>query len=190
MRAILTNFVPAPEEQAEQAAVVSAPEVRPQRRQSLEDLVATCVRDAFGDAATAAQLLQERIQSNRKALKELTQPLLADACFKAVSARIRANRPPEDDWSTDPDDALDTSGRLHALAQPILDSKLPNGKLIRDAFASDLREAADTYSGRAEVLQQRARWMRAIAAQLPRGMTVEMALDEAELTRLLSAIRS
>ena len=189
MRAILTS--PLPQNLSGHAQpLIRATRQSPQRDQALEDLVASCVRDAFGDAATAAQLLQDRIQSNRRALKELTQPLLADACFKAVSARIKANRPPEDDWNTDPDDTLDTSGRLHTLAQPILDSRLPSGKLIRDAFAPDLREAADTYSGRAEVLQHRARWMRAIAAQLPRGMTVEMALDEAELTRLLSAIRS
>lgn len=189
MRAILAS--PLPQNLSGHAQpLIRATRQSPQRDQALEDLVASCVRDAFGDAATAAQLLQDRIQGNRKAFKELTQPLLADACFKAVSARIRANRPPEDDWSTDPDDTLDTSGRLHALAQPILDSKLPNGKLIRDAFASDLREAADTYSGRAEVLQHRARWMRAIAAQLPRGLTVEMVFDETALSQVVTAFRS
>lgn len=94
MRAILTNFVPAPEEAAEVEALRIVPEAPARRPQSLEDLVATCVRDAFGDTATAAQLLQDRVQGNRRALKELTQPLLASACLQAVSARIRANRPP------------------------------------------------------------------------------------------------
>lgn len=187
MRAILTNFVPAPEERAEQAAVVSAPEVRPQRRQSLDDLVATCVRDAFGDAATAAQLLQDRVQSNRKAFKELTRPLIADACFKAVSARIKANRPPEDDWSVDEYQAPDTSHRLHALARSILDYRLPGGTLLRDAFVHEVREGAEKLHERAANAGRHARWLDAIAVRLPRHKTVADVLDESTLINLLNS---
>ena len=155
------------------------------RIQNLEQLVASCVRDAFGDAATAAQLLQERIQGNRQAFKELTQPLLANACLQAVSARIRANRPPEDDWSEDEYEEPDTSGRLHALANSLLDFRLPSGTILRDAFVNDVREGAAVYRERANKATKRASWLEAIAARMPRHRTVGDLLDEGALSQLL-----
>lgn len=181
MRAILTNFVPEPEESTQESV---APEASARRPQSLEDLVAACVRDAFGDPATAAQLLQERIHVNRKAFKELTQPLLASACLQAVSARIRANRPPEDDWSKDEYEETDTSDRLHALANSLLDFRLPNGTILRDAFVQDVREGAATYRERANKASKRAVWLEAIAARMPRHRTVSEILDEATIFRM------
>lgn len=185
MRAILTNFVPKHEETIQEPALVAAAEVHPRRPRSLEDLVAACVRDAFGDPATAAQLLQERIQGNRRAFKELTQPLLAGACLQAVSARIRANRPPEDDWSKDEYEEPDTSDRLHALATSLLDFRLPSGTILRDAFVHDVREGAAVYLERARRATKQARWLEAIAARMPRHRTVGDMMDEAALSQLL-----
>lgn len=185
MRAILTNFVPAPEEAAEVEALRIVPEAPARHPQSLEDLVATCVRDAFGDTATAAQLLQDRVQGNRRALKELTQPLLASACLQAVSARIRANRPPEDDWSKDEYEEPDTSHRLYALANSLLDFRLPSGTILRDAFVHDVREGAAVYRDRANKASKRASWLEAIAARMPRHRTVGDLMDEAALSQLL-----
>lgn len=184
MRAILTTFVPEPEESTQESALVAAPEAPARRPQSLEDLAAACVRDAFGDPATASQLLQERIQGNRKAFKELTQPLLAGACLQAVSARIRANRPPEDDWNKDEYEEPDTSGRLHALAESLLDFRLPNGTILRDAFVHDVREGAAVYRKRANKANKRASWLEAIAARMQRHRTVSEILDEATIFRM------
>lgn len=147
--------------------------------------MATCVRDAFGDTVTAAQLLQDRIQGNRKALQELTRPLLAGACLQAVSARIRANRPPEDDWSKDEYEEPDTSDRLHALANSLLDFRLPSGTILRDAFVHDVREAAAVYRERANKSVKRAQWLEAIAIRMPRHKTVGDLLDEGTLAELM-----
>lgn len=185
MRAILTNFVPAPEEAAEAEALRIVPEVHARRPQSLEDLVASCVRDAFGDPATAAQLLQERIHVNRKAFKELTQPLLAGACLQAVSARIRANRPPEDDWSKDEYEEPDTSERLFALAKSNLNYRLPNGIILRDAFVHDVRHGAEALRGREARAAKYAAWLEAIAGRMPKHRTVGEILDEPTLATLL-----
>lgn len=185
MRAILTNFVPEPEETIQEPAFVAPPEAHARRRQTLEDLVAACVRDAFGDTATAAQLLQDRVQGNRRALKELTQPLLASACLQAVSARIRANRPPEDDWSQDEYEEPDTSERLFALAKSNLDYRLPNGIILRDAFVQDVRDGAVAMRCREERAAKYAAWLEAIAARMPKHRTVGDMLDEATLAKLL-----
>lgn len=152
--------------------------------QGLEELVASCVRDAFGDAATAAQLLQERVQGNRRALKELTQPLLANACLQAVSARIRANRPPEDDWNVDEYEEPDTSGRLFALARSLLDFRLPCGIILRDAFVQDVKAAALVFRERSKRTTKQAAWLDSIAARLPRHRTVGDVLDGSEVSRL------
>lgn len=190
MRAILTNFVPATEEATEAEARRIVPETHPRRPQSLEDLVAACVRDAFGDTATAAQLLQERIQGNRKALQELTRPLLAGACLQAVSARIRANRPPEDDWSQNEYEEPDTSERLFALAKSNLDFRLPSGIILRDAFVHDVRAGALAMQDLANRKLKRAAWLEAIAARMPKHRTVEQVLDEPTLSRLLEEANS
>lgn len=186
MRAILTNFVPAPDV-AEAEALGVVPEIPPRRAQSLEELVASCVRDAFGDPATAAQLLQDRIHGHRKALRELTAPLLAQACLQAVSARIKANRPPEDDWSKEEYEEPDTSGRLHALANSLLDFRLPSGTILRDAFVHDVREGAAVYRERANKAGKRANWLESIAARMPRHRTVGDLLDEPTLSQLLDS---
>lgn len=185
MRAILTSFVPEPEESTQESVLVSAQEAHARRPQSLEDLVAACVRDAFGDPATAAQLLLERIQGNRKAFKELTQPLLAGACLQAVSARIRANRPPEDDWSKDEHEEPDTSERLFALAKSNLDYRLPNGIILRDAFVQDVRDGAAAMRRREARAAKYAAWLEAIAARMPKHRTVGEILDEPTLATLL-----
>lgn len=185
MRAILANFVPESGETPNEAAFVADPHARARRPQSLEDLVAACVRDAFGDTATAAQLLQERIQGNRKAFKELTRPLLASACLQAVSARIRANRPPEDDWSREEYEEPDTSERLFALAKSNLDYRLPNGIILRDAFVQDVRDGAAAMRRREARAAKYAAWLEAIAARMPKHRTVGEIFDEPTLATLL-----
>lgn len=189
MRAILTNFYPSSSATENQETPRPAPEsqIRGRPPQGLEDLVAACVRDALGDASTAAQLLQDRIQSNRKALRELTQPLLADACLRAVSLRIKANRPPEDDWSNDEYEVADTSGRLLAMADSILDFRLPSGTLLRDAFAHDLEAASHWYLSRSKALKKRGDWLAAIAARVPRGRTAGDVWTGEQLHQLLES---
>lgn len=184
MRAILTNFVPESGEAPHEPAFVAAPEAYARRPQTLEDLVTTCVRDAFGDPATAAQLLQDRIHGNRRAFKELTAPLLAHACLQAVSARIKANRSPEDDWNADEYEELDTSGRLFALARSLLDFRLPSGIILRDAFVHDVKAAALVFRERSKRATKQAAWLDSIAARLPKHRTVGDVLDGSEVSRL------
>lgn len=184
MRSILTTIL-ARDLESQAAPLVGLVGGAPPRVQTLEQLVASCVRDAFGDAATASQFLQERIKRNRKAFKELTQPLLASACLQAVSARIRANRLPQDDWSKDEYEEPDTSDRLHALANSLLDFRLPSGTILRDAFVHEVREGAAAYRDRANKASKRASWLEAIAARMPRHRTVGDLMDEAALSQLL-----
>ena len=185
MRSILTTAL-ARDLESQPAPLADLIGRAPNRTQTLEQLVASCVRDAFGDASTAAQLLQERVQGNRRAFRELTQPLLANACLQAVSARIRANRPPEDDWSKDEYEEPDTSDRLFALARSLLDFRLPSGVILRDAFVHDVRDGARTLRERAHRVIKRADWLEAIASGMPRHKTVGDIFDEAELSELLA----
>ncbi|QNN77221.1 hypothetical protein IAE60_15025 [Pseudoxanthomonas mexicana] len=184
MRSILTTTL-ARDFQTQPPPLVDPIGRPPTRIQNLEQLVASCVRDAFGDASTAAQLLQDRIHGNRKALKELTAPLLAHACLQAVSARIRANRPPEDDWSKDEHEEPDTSERLFALAKSNLDFRLPSGIILRDAFVHDVRDGAIALRKRAARAAKYAAWLESIAARMPKHRTVGDILDEPTLATLL-----
>src|SRR5690606_38024084 len=99
------------------------------------------VRDASGDPVAAALLLEDRIMGHTAMLAALVQPYLADACWKAIQSRLNAVRAPVDEQEAAPT-CPDTSGRLHALADSLLDFRLPNGTLLRDAFRHDVEEAA------------------------------------------------
>ena len=152
---------------------------------TLDSLISGCIRDGNGDPATAALLMQERVRGNKAALAELVQPYLADACLKAVNRRLGAAIvAPED-----PPPNVDTSARLHAMAEVLLDFRLPSGKLLRDGFAQDIRDAASWYLRRAATLGQKGRWLSAIAVKVPRGSTAGDVLSETDLSRLLQEAR-
>lgn len=179
MRAILTSFSPA-DFQSAPAPVPPAPTAR---KQTLEDVVTTSIRDAFGDPVVAASLMEARVRDNKTLLAQLAAPYLADACWKAVNRRLEETKVPDQD--DDPYEAPDTSGRLHALADSLLDFKLPSGILLRDAFAQDLRDAARWYASRADALAKRGRWLSAVAALIPRGKTAGDVLDGTTLSSMM-----
>lgn len=161
MRAILTSFSSV-DFQSAPAPVLPAPTVR---KQTLEDVVTISIRDAFGDPVVAASLMEARVRDNKTLLAQLVAPYLADACWKAINRRLEETRASEMD--EDPYEAPDTSGRLHALAESLLDFKLPSGILLRDAFAQDLRDAARWYTSRADALAKHGRWLSAVAVLVP-----------------------
>lgn len=117
-------------------------------------------------------------------LATLVQPYLADACWKAVQRRLETVRKPAAESETAPS-YPDTSERLHALADSLLDFRLPNGTLLRDAFRRDVEEAAHWYLSRARALQRRGRWLESIAPLVPRAKVVGHVLSEHDLQSLL-----
>jgi len=180
VRAILTSFSPADFQSA--PASVPAPTVR---KPTLEDVVTTSIRDAFGDPVVAASLMEARVRDNKTLLAQLVAPYLADACWKAVNRRLEETKVPDQD--DDPYEAPDTSGRLHALADSLLDFKLPSGILLRDAFAHDLKAAAQWYDSRAHSLAKRGRWLSAVAALVPRGKATGDVISGPALLALLES---
>ncbi|MGJ4804449.1 hypothetical protein [Luteimonas sp. SDU82] len=153
---------------------------------TLEGLVASCLRDASGDPVAAALLLEDRIGDHAAMLAELVQPYLADACWKAVQRRLEAVRKPGTASETAPS-CPDTSERLHALADSLLDFRLPSGTLLRDAFRHDVEQAAQWYLGRARSLQRKGKWLAAIAPLVPRAKVVGHVLDGHQLQHLLNS---
>lgn len=181
MRAILTSFSPA-DFQSPSVAPEPNP-TRATRKPTLEEVVATSIRDAFGDPVVAASLMEARVRDNKALLAQLVAPYLADACWKAVNRRLEETKVP--DMDDDPYEAPDTSGRLHALAESLLDFKLPSGILLRDAFAQDIRDAAQWYTSRAFALAKRGRWLSAVAALVPRGKTAGDIVDGPTLVEMM-----
>jgi len=180
VRAILTSFSP-----ADFQSPSIAPEPNPTRivrKPSLEEVVTTSIREAFGDPVVAASLMEARVRDNKALLAQLVAPYLADACWKAINRRLEETKVPDQD--DDPYEAPDTSGRLHALADSLLDFKLPSGILLRDAFAQDIREAAQWYSSRANAFAKRGRWLNAVATIVPRGRTAGDVLDTCKLASM------
>lgn len=178
MRAILGTPQFPPDDQSR-----AAPR-NPRPPATLEGLVASCVRDASGDPVAAALLLEDRIKDHTAMLATLVQPYLADACWKAVQKRLEAARGDSAEQGA-AQLGPDTSARLHALADSLLDFRLPSGTLLRDAFRHDVEAAANWYLSRATALRRRGKWLEAIAPLVPRAKVVEQVLSEKELEQLL-----
>lgn len=157
------------------------------RGPELEQLVSSCVRDAGGDPVAAALLLEDRIKEHSALMVTLVQPYLADACWKAVQKRLDMARGASDEPEI-VQQSPDTSARLHALADSLLDFRLPNGVLLRDAFSEDLRAAAHWYLSRAHSFGRRGKWLEAVAVQVPRYRVAGDVLDEQQLQELLDSV--
>lgn len=154
---------------------------------TLDDLILMCIRDALGEPSIAASLLQDRVREHPQLLAALIEPYMADACWTAVKKRSGESPRPHDDRRATLAPS-DTSARLHALADSLLELRLPNGVLLRDAFAHDLRDAAKWYLRRAHALRVKGRWLEQVADRVPKRKVAGDVLSEEELRRLLDSV--
>jgi hypothetical protein len=111
--------------------------------------------------------------------ERLVTPLIHQAVEGAIRfVHIRSNRSAWKGTATSSGDGLE------ALAESLLASfRLPGGILLREATASDLKDAANFYRSQANTMAHKARWFDAIAARIGRKKVGDV-LDEAAVREL------
>ena len=146
----------------------------------LRDLAAQALERASGDPHKAATLLENRIRANDRLQRELLERVISDQCL-ALVRRVAPKAPPAE---RAPRREIDTSARIHALADSLLDFVLPGGLKLRDATPAQLHATARVFEHNAAESRRTARWLDAVAARVPDGRKVGEALDARELQRL------
>lgn len=160
------------------------------------DLVAEAARAALdaagGDVREATRALELSVRGNRRLRDELTDPLLATACYTAVTAQCRVER--RKVW-TPPVERLvanRTTGShrvVQLAAGTLLMFPLPGGKKLGDATREEISEAAGFYEAQAGDMATKARWLRLVAQSVPGEKRAGEALTEKRLRELQEAAR-
>lgn len=154
------------------------------------DPVAEAARDAFaradGDVATATRIMEQAVRSNRTLRDEITEPLLAGACYAAVRSQCRAARGRV--WRTSRRELArqrtEGARRLMNRAETLLSFPLLGGRLLRDAKQPEIRAAAEFFTRQAGDMAEKGRFLRLVAERIPPARAVGEVLTEAQLRDL------
>lgn len=155
----------------------------------LVDLARQALADAGGDVVQASKLLEDIARKNMRVWVDLTEQLLSQACYQAVSAQIRQER--RQIWTAANYSKGGNGDRVRAHANSLLDFLLPGGMRLRDATASDVLEAAGVYRRQAVDMTAKADWLFKVAERCGRSTkTVGLLLKESDLQRLRDEVTS
>lgn len=148
---------------------------------------------AGGDVRKATELMERRVRESRALRDALTEPLIAAACYDAVSAQLRKARhkvwnPPVYSGSTG--EPQGQRSRVEALAQSnLMMFQLPGGKPIAKATLTELLEASEFWTKQGRDMMHKGRWLSLVAARVPADKYVADALTEDDLRSLKAEAR-
>lgn len=164
----------------------------PDPQESVAEAARRAFTEAGGDVREASRLMEQAVRSSRRLRDEITEPLVASACYAAVRAQCRVQR--RKVWS--PSDAAlarhreDGANRVvHLAADTLLAFPLPGGLRLGEATRGEIAEAADFYAAQADDMGTKARWLRLVAQAVPDQKTAGAVLTEKRLRELQDAAR-
>ena len=148
---------------------------------------------ADGDVREASKRMEQAVRSNRGLRDRLTDPLIAEACYAAVSAQCRAERrriwsPPA---STVARAARDGARRVARLAaDSLLAFPLPGGLKLGEATRAEIVNAAGFFERQAGDMAHKARWLTLVAQAMPGRKKASQVLTEERLRELQQEARA
>ena len=151
---------------------------------SLHALAAHYLKAAKNNRAEAEAATINAIFADNELREALAVPLVAGAVKQAVGEVIRQDR--ADVWSGPSPEAgkrrVKITARINNLL--LMNFRLPTGKLLRDATAAEVKEAAMFYFKQGSDMMVKYRWLTAIAKAVPAGEIVGKVLREKQLRTL------
>lgn len=156
------------------------PEVETAKKPSPVTVAAlSALKKADGDVRKATELMLAAVRKSRALRDALTEPLLATACYAAVTMQRRQQR--QHIWTAPGYTAGGHGQRVIALATTLLSFPLPGGLKLAEATRAQVAAAADFYATQASDMHHKARWLRLVAAAVPEDGRVADVLDETRL---------
>jgi len=162
------------------------------------DLVAEAARAAFdaadGDIRVATAKMEQAVRGNRHLRDALTEPLISNACYTAVSAQCRSERkrvwtPPARTERFTPSKVSGAFRVTQLAAGTLLMFPLPGGKKLGEATREEISEAASFYEAQAGDMATKARWLRLVAQSMPTTAKACDVLSDDRLRELQEAAR-
>lgn len=154
---------------------------------SLAQIAARAALNETNDVAMAAKLLEVRAKKDPVLFRALTEPTLASICYDMVRGESQQQRRVA--WTAPNYDAGGGGDRVLAHAEKtLLDFRLPNGMLLRDAKRADLMAAAQFYRAQALDMAHKAAWLDRVAEAVG-NKAVGKALNADQLAQLREAVR-
>ncbi len=151
------------------------------------DAARKALAEADGDVRVATKALERAVRGNRALRDALLEPLVATACYSAVTAACRQER--RKVW-TPPTDKLVRS-RVHGAyrivqmaAGNLLAFPLPGGMKLAEATREEVAEATRFYDAQSVDMSWKARWLRLVAQSIPTGKRVGDVLTDKRLGEL------
>lgn len=169
-----------------------AASTKPQEKDLVAEAARKALADAGGDVRVATRAMEAVVRANRRLRDDLTEPLLSNACYAAVTAQCRVER--RKVW-TPPAERLvanRTTGshRVVQLATgTLLMFPLPGGKKLGEATRDEIAEAAQFYETQASDMSVKARWLRLVAQSVPGDQKAADVLTDRRLRELQEAAR-
>lgn len=150
---------------------------------TVSELAEAAMKEAGGEVLRAARLMEQEIRNNEIKYRVVMDPLVANACYTAVSTICHRNR--EKVWTAPNYTAGGNGHRVRALAAGnLLMFPLPGGQYLGEATKAEVTEAADFYGKQANDMTAKARWLAAIAAKLDAKKIVSKVFTEESLREL------
>ena len=152
----------------------------------LKTLAADALEQAGGNVVEATNILESWAVESWDVYRAVTERLLRQGCYSAVSGICRRNR--EAIWYSPGYDAQQKGDRVHAHARTLLDFPLPGGKRLADANKKDLQEAMAFYRRQADQMGRVAEWLGKIAQKVGKGIVGQRLTDE-DLRRMQKQVQ-
>lgn len=143
---------------------------------------AEALAKADGDVKAATAAMLAKVRKSRPLREALTEPLLEQACYAAITKQCRRQR--NIVWTAPNYTAGGNGQRVIALATSLLDFPLPGGRRLGEATREEVMAGAQFYRGHADDMAHKARWLARIAAELKPEQRVADGLDETRLAAL------
>lgn len=176
-----------------QALAVGAVEFRQQTEQpqdefTIAEIAAAALREADNDVVQAAQLMEGTINADERKYRMLMDPLVASACYTAVSQVVRASRGRA--WTAPNYTAGGNGSRVKLLsAGNLMMFPLPGGKYLRDANKAEVVAGAAFYEKQGRDMTLKSRFLSRVAEKLG-DRTVAAEFTEESLRELQAEVRA
>jgi hypothetical protein len=166
---------------------------------STRDLVAEAAKRAYdeakGDVRAAVAAMEHAVRSNRALRDALTEPLIANACYTAVSAQCRGARravwtPPVRTEKFTPSKVSGAFRVTQLAVGTLLMFPLPGGKKLGEATREEISAAADFYAAQSDDMATKARWLRLVAQSMPNTKKVGDVMTDDRLRELQEVARA
>ena len=148
---------------------------------NFRSLAKSAMEQAGGNVQQASAILERMCHDDEAVWLAVTERVLKSACYDAVRYVCHEQRRAV--WYSPNYSKGGNGHRAIAHARTLMDWPLPGGKLLRDATASDLMEAALFYRKQSDQMARIALWLEAVAEKTGKRK-VENALSAEQLEEL------